>query len=125
MHQHIPRLILTVGVALILSALVTPTAGAGRFGPGTGSRVGEQATVHMPQATCHQYCASVDAYLSQPPSGRPEPPLRPRIVSISDGRFSWVDAAVGFAAASGLALLAVGAILARRHSRVRHARQPA
>jgi hypothetical protein len=125
MHPHATRAVRCLAVLLALAALAAPSAGAGRFGPGTPSRAGEQRTVHMPRQTCHQYCASVDQYLSQARPGHPAlTQVQPRIVTVTtDTGFNWADAAVGFGAASGLALLALGTTLVRRHGRVRHARQ--
>jgi hypothetical protein len=126
LHPHATRAGRRLALMLVLSALAAPSASAGRFGPGMPSQTGEHRTVHMPRQTCHQYCASVDQYLSQARPGHPAlTQVQPRIVTVTtDTGFNWADAAVGFGAASGLALLALGTSLVRRHGRMRHARQP-
>jgi len=118
MQSYATRLLSVLAIVLGLAALAAPTATAGRFGPGTSVRSKSQRAVHIPLAICHQYCTSVDEYLGLPRPGRPAP--TPRIVTVtSDGGFHWTDAAVGFAAAVGLGLLAAGTIMVLRHSRVR------
>jgi hypothetical protein len=127
MHPHATRSLRRLAVMLALAALAAPSASAGHFGPGMPSRAGEQPTVHMPRATCHQYCASADQYLSQRRSGRAiRTSVRPRIVTVAtDTSFNWADAAVGFGAASGLALLALGTLLLRHQTGSRETQEPA
>jgi hypothetical protein len=124
MHSHAARILRCLATVLALATVAAPAATAGRYGPGTPSRASEQPTVHMPRATCHQYCASVDQHESQPLTGRPiTTSVRPRIVTVDDG-FDWSDAGIGFGAACGLALLTLGTLLLRRQSRIRQAREP-
>jgi hypothetical protein len=122
MHPHATRTLRRLAIMLALAALAAPSASAGRFGPGMPSQTGEHRTVHMPRAICHQYCASVDQHLSQPRRGHPaRTQVQPRIVTVAtDTGFNWADAAVGFGAASGLALLALGTSLVRLLYGARH-----
>ena len=116
MQSYATRVLSVLAIVLGLAALAAPTATAGRFGPGTSARRDRQPTVHIPLAICHQYCTSVDEYLGLPRPGRPAPHI---VTVTSDSGFHWADAAVGFAAAVGLGLLAAGTIMVLRHSRVR------
>jgi len=123
MHRHASRIIRGLAIVVALASLTPASATAGRWGPGTPSRAGEQPTVHMPRGTCHQYCSSVDQHLSQRPALTTVPP---RIVTVvADGGFNWNDAAIGFGAACGLMLLSLGSLLLRRQGGIRQARETA
>ena len=124
MHRHASRIVRGLAIVVALASLTPASATAGRWGPGTPSRAGEQPTVHMPRGTCHQYCSSVDQHLTQTHPGRPTSATRPRIVTVlADGGFNWNDAAIGFGAACGLMLLSLGSLLLRRQGGIRQARE--
>ena len=108
------QILTSLAVVVVIAACAAPAATAGRFGPGSPSRPATVRAVHTPPTTCHQYCGSVDHHATPPSITVP-----PRVVTVTtnDG-FSWADAAVGFGVACGLALLAGGLILIRRHGRV-------
>jgi hypothetical protein len=125
MHTNTARILRRLAIVLAVAAVAAPPASALRYGPGTPSQASVQRTVHMPRALCHQYCAYVDQHASQP-SGQHPSAVQPRIVTITtDTGFNWGDAAVGFGAACGLALLALGTIPLLRHGHLRQTREPA
>ena len=111
------QILTSLAIALVIAACAVPAATAGRFGPGSPGRSSAARPVHIAPTTCHQYCDVVN-----PPA--PKPPtvvLPPHVTVVSNAGFSWADAAVGFGAACGLALLASGLVLLRRHGRIREA----
>ena len=57
------------------------------------------------------------ASAGQAPRGRTEQPRQPVVVKVSEGGFRWGDAAIGAAAASGVALALHGASMFRRQLR--------
>src|SRR5262249_28895971 len=110
MSTRMPQLV--CATALLLSVLaVSQAASAARYGPGTSAtpiKTGIAAT------TCHQYCDTTGRVTHT----KTTPVIvRTEVVAPRDG-FRWLDAAIGFGVACGLALLAAGALVAKRRARV-------
>ena len=107
-------------VLLLAAAILAPTAGAGRYGPGRTPGVALIRQESRPATTCHQYCgAGVPGRSSRAPAGRAV--VRTELVPSSDAGFHWADAALGFAVACGGILLVFLAVAAGRRTRFRPA----
>jgi len=110
------------GVVFALAAVVAPVTQAGRFGPGQPGATAS-ADQPLPRAICHQYCGTVRndpaADRTLVLSSKPAEPV-PQVTTVVRGGFHWADAGIGAAAAAGLGLLALGAVvLSRRQFRRR------
>jgi hypothetical protein len=113
----------TAGLAaslVLAAAIVVPTAGANRYGPGRTPQHAPATHQTRPAATCHQYCGTGPAgRASQPRAGRAI--VRTELVPSSDAGFHWADAAVGFAVAWAGILLVLLTLLGARRTRIRPA----
>jgi hypothetical protein len=110
MSTRMPQLV--CATALLLSVLVvSQAASAARSGPGTSAR---PIQTRIGATTCHQYCGTTGRVTH----AKTTPVIvRTEVVAPQAG-FRWLDAAIGFGVASGLALLAAGALVAKRRVRV-------
>jgi len=126
MQRHAARLLHSVAIAVAVAALVPAAVIAGRFGPGTPSGASAQSkSVPSALGTCHQYCDTLHKGVTHT-GGRTPFVSRPRIVTVvASSAFSWSDAAIGFGAACGLALLALGALAYRRRGAIPEIREAA
>ena len=112
----------TAGLAASLAlaaAIVVPTAGANRYGPGRGPQHAPATHQLRPATTCHQYCGTAAVRASRPRAGRAI--VRTELVPSSDAGFHWADAAVGFAVAWAGILLVLLTLLGARRTRIRPA----
>jgi hypothetical protein len=113
----------TAGLAaslVLAAAIVAPTAGANRYGPGRSPQHAPATQQARPTGTCHQYCGTgASGRASRPRAGRAI--VRTELVPSSDAGFHWADAAVGFAVACAGILLILLTLLGARHTRFRPA----
>jgi hypothetical protein len=117
MFGHIRHVVRLAPVLVLATAVLAPTAGAGRYSLAAPPQAAA-TQMTRPAATCHQYCsAAVQTRGSQAPATRSF--VRRELVPGSAG-FRWADAAIGFAVACGGILLVFLIVGAGRRTRIRH-----
>lgn len=111
-----------LALALVVAALVAPAATQARVDEG-GSSGGGNAYVpfrtDFPSPAAETY-VPFETDFPKPaaaPTGEGVPVAAPQAVPVAaePGGFSWSDGLIGFGAGLGLALLALGGVLATRH----------
>ncbi len=120
------RLLRRLALGFVVAAMVVPAAAQARLDQGQAPAGGGAYTpfvTDFPKPSAETYVPFVSDFpqLSAAPTGNgvlvgvPDAGPQPAPVAAEPGGFSWSDGLVGFGAGLGLALMALGAVVATRH----------